>query len=166
VYLLKGKQSHYRPWQALRVPENWGSQILRQLAHEGGKVVSHVHRLPLPQEIFLVLIPVRGWVDPRAIVWPEGLCEWKNPVTPSGIEPETFQFVAQCLNHCEPIYVFVTVHNSSFPGSIWVWLEISAWKDVLKCHCDYSGCFLPTDTGSSCHIAGHMTLSPVHRSVV
>jgi hypothetical protein len=53
---------------------------------------------PLPPGRFLVLISVRGRVDPRAIVWLEGLSQLENPMTSSGIEPATFRLVAECLS--------------------------------------------------------------------
>jgi hypothetical protein len=46
----KVKQSLYRPGQALRFQEIWGSQILRQWAHESSKVVSPTHRPSLNTE--------------------------------------------------------------------------------------------------------------------
>jgi len=45
-----------------------------------------------------LIISVRGWVDPRAKVRPARLCQWKIPMTPSGIEIATIRLVAQFVN--------------------------------------------------------------------
>jgi hypothetical protein len=58
-----------------------------------------------PQDIFLLLISVRGWVDPRAIVRPEGICQWKIPVTPSKIVPDTLSKTDQCYGKIPIILV-------------------------------------------------------------
>jgi hypothetical protein len=60
---------------------------------DGGEVVSLTSQpagRPLPTGRFLVLISVRGRVDPRVIVRREALGKLKNPVTSSGIEPVIF----------------------------------------------------------------------------
>ena len=133
---VKVKQSHYRPGQTPRVPGGWDSQISRQSAHEGGKVVSPIHRPSLL---------------PRAIAWQEGLCQWKSPMTPSGIEPATFRLVAQCLNQLryrvpktlgvEGEYQFFPIDNLYQIPTLWnpapdhLWLRYSTkmrWHILLN----------------------------------
>jgi hypothetical protein len=71
-------------------------QISKQLAHEGGTVVSPTHRPPLPPRKY-------SWysilLEAELIPGPAGrTMSIKIPVTLYGIKPVTFWIVVQCLD--------------------------------------------------------------------
>jgi hypothetical protein len=70
----KDKAFPLQAWTAPEVSRKLRFPDFMTTAQDVGKVVSLTHRPPLPQEIHLILISVIGWVDPRTIVRPAGLC--------------------------------------------------------------------------------------------
>jgi hypothetical protein len=77
---------------------------------------------PLPPGRFPVLISVRGRVDPRAIVWLEGL----DPMMSSGIEPTTWKCNYNAASDFRKKVLCVYNHEDS--GSIF------HWDKTIRCH--------------------------------
>ena len=94
----KVKQFLHRPLgsRRLRLPaftDSWHTKVARLSAQRTGRLYS--------KETSMVLVSVRD--DPSDTVQPEGLSQWRIPLTPSWIKLPIFQLVMQCLNqlhHC------------------------------------------------------------------
>jgi len=106
--MVKGKSVPLQAWSG-----PGGSRKLRfpdfvTTAQHGGKVVSLTHRPPLPPG------NTPGTHFCQRLSRPQGhsaigriFMSMKNPLAPAGIEPATFQFLAQHLNRCDTQHIFL-----------------------------------------------------------
>jgi hypothetical protein len=76
------------------------------------KVVSPAHQPRNPQEIFIILIFVRGWIDPTDIVRQEGLWQWKILMIPFG--NRTCDLPAFSLMPQTTVRLHTHTHNRQF----------------------------------------------------
>jgi len=56
-----------------------------------------------PQEIALVFTAIRTWVGLRARVRPDGLCQYKIPITPSEIKLTTSDVLCSASTNCATV---------------------------------------------------------------
>jgi hypothetical protein len=87
---------------------------------DGGEVVSPMHQPPFTPRKIPGTHFFRGWIDPRSIVWPEGLGKLKNPVTSSGIARDLLacSVVPQPTMLLHALIWFHTPHNIRWWGQI------------------------------------------------
>jgi len=116
---IKVKESHNRPGQTQRVLRKLRFPDFVTTAQNGGRLSAlHTDRL-YPQEILLVLISVRGWFDPRAIVWSEGSYGNEKFTDTSWDWTSVLSHCATAVPACRWVGIINLSHFCAYMGMSW-----------------------------------------------
>jgi hypothetical protein len=127
---LKSKAIPVTGWRPIGLWDVEGPTLSRWLT-DGGKVASLMCRPPFtPPGRFLVLISVRGWVDPRAIVRLEGLGQlkkihligtWTRDLPACSIVPQPTTLPCAPEIHA---WIFLFFLHNFFPCRYFAWMLV------------------------------------------
>jgi hypothetical protein len=124
----KGKAVPLQTWSGPEGSRKLSSQISWQRHRMVVRLLASCTGRLYHQEILQVLFSVRGWVNPWAIVRPEGLCQWKILMTQSGI---FYLF----------IWHIIILHNSIHTLTIyfltWPMYWVCLLQDACRVVCGY-----------------------------
>ena len=95
-----------------------------------------MHRPPLPPRSIPGLISVRGWVDHRARVLPEGLCQRKNSNDTIGNRTHDLPTCSECLNQLRASRNKMQVLIIAFPPT-WFGAFCAIFRENYFLHSQY-----------------------------
>ena len=118
IYIYKGKAV---PLQAQKDPEGfrklWFPDFVTT-AQDGGRLSTLCTGCLYPRKCSWYSFLLEAESTPGPLCDRKDFISMKNPMTPAGIKPATFRFVAQHINHCATAVPYIYIYQTRSPSSL------------------------------------------------